>query len=508
LNIYSKKQQWKLLLAGVAVIIIIASLWYTNIIVQKIAAEERNKVQLWAEAIQNKASLVSYTRELFSKLSNEERNKIELWAEANKRLATSDNQTDLTFYLNIIGRNTTIPVLVVDENEKISSSRNFDLKAGVDIEQFLKDELEKMQASENKPIDLSYHVGRHTVVQKLYYKDSKIFSELKVVLDDLIKSFISEIVINSASVPVIYTDSTQTKIIEYGNLKGSKTGIGQDFLMATIAEMREENEPITITINNSVVNYIFYSDSELLQQLKYYPYFQILIIALFLLISYYLFSTSRKVEQNQVWVGMAKETAHQLGTPLSSLMAWVEYLKLKDVVDEKTINELSKDITRLEIITERFSKIGSVPKLETENLNTVINDSLNYLKVRISKKVNITFTTQNNAQMEAKLNPSLFSWVLENLIKNAVDAMKGEGDITIYITDQSQFVYIDITDTGVGIPRAQQKTIFEPGFTTKQRGWGLGLSLVKRIIENYHEGKIFVKQSDVSGTTFRVVLNK
>lgn len=507
MNIYSKKQQWKLLLAGAAVVIIIASLWYTNVVVQKISTEERKKVQLWAEAIQNKASLVRYTGDLFSKLSNEERNKIELWAEANKRLATSDNHTDLTFYLNIIGRNTTIPVLVVDDNEQITSFRNFDLEEGVDTVQFLKDELSKMKLSQNEPIDLSYHVGRHTISQKLYYKDSKIFSELKVVLDDLIKSFISEIVINSASVPVIYTDSSQTNIIEYGNLKGGESNVGQDFLEAYIEEMRIENEPITITINNKTANYIFYSDSELLQQLKYYPYFQILIIALFLLISYYLFSTSRKVEQNQVWVGMAKETAHQLGTPLSSLMAWVEYLKLKDV-DENTINELSKDITRLETITERFSKIGSIPNLEIENLNKVINDSLSYLKVRISKKVNITFTSSNNIQMEAKLNPSLFSWVLENLIKNAVDAMKGEGDINICITDQSQFVYIDISDTGSGIPRAQHKTVFEPGYTTKQRGWGLGLSLVKRIIENYHEGKIFVKQSDATGTTFRIVLNK
>ena len=163
------------------------------------------------------------------------------------------------------------------------------------------------------------------------------------------------------------------------------------------------------------------------------------------------------MEQNQVWVGMAKETAHQLGTPLSSLMAWVEYLKLKDV-DENTISELSKDITRLEVITDRFSKIGSIPTLEPENLNTVINDSLSYLKARISKKVTVSFVTQNNAEIFAKLNPSLFSWVLENLIKNAVDAMKGEGSIDIDITDQSQFVYIDISDTGTGIPRANQKT--------------------------------------------------
>ncbi len=508
MNIYSKKQRWKLLLAGAAILIIVASLWYTNILVKKIETEERKKVQLWAEAIQNKASLVSYTGELFQKISDEERNKIELWAEANKRIATSNNRSDLTFYLNILERNTTIPVMVVDDEENIANWRNFDIKEGEDTSQFLADQLTLMKNSNNEPIDLTYHIPGYTIKQKLYYKDSKIFSELKTVLDDLIQSFISEIVINSASVPVIYTDSTQINIIEYGNLEGGKTGIGQDFLEATIADMREQNEPIGITINNQTRNYIFYKDSKLLQQLKYYPYFQILIIALFLLISYYLFSTSRKVEQNQVWVGMAKETAHQLGTPLSSLIAWVEYLKLKDVVDDNTINELSKDITRLETITERFSKIGSVPKLEQETLNEVINNTLAYLRVRISKKVNITFTTQNNAEILAKLNPSLFSWVLENVIKNAVDAMKGEGNIDIYITDQTQFVYIDITDTGTGIPRAKQKTIFEPGFTTKQRGWGLGLSLVKRIIENYHAGKIFVKQSDATGTTFRIVLNK
>lgn len=508
MNIYSKKQRWKLLLAGTAILIIGASLWYTNILVKKIATEERKKVQLWAEAIQNKASLVNYTGDLFRKISDEERNKIELWAEANKKLATSNNYNDLTFFLNIISSNTTIPVMVVGEGGEINSWRNFDIKEGEDTAQFLEDQLTLMQNSENDPIDLTYRIKRYKVNQKLYYKDSRIFSELKNVLDNLIESFISEIVINSASVPVIYTDSSQTNVIEYGNLEGGNSGVGQDFLEATIADMREQNEPITITINNQTNNFIFYKDSELLQQLKYYPYFQILIIALFLLISYYLFSTSRKVEQNQVWVGMAKETAHQLGTPLSSLIAWVEYLKLKETVDENTIVELSKDITRLETITERFSKIGSVPKLEQENLNEVINNTLEYLRVRISKKVNISFTTQNNAELQAKLNPSLFSWVFENLIKNAVDAMKGEGNIDIFITDQTQFVYIDVTDTGTGIPRAKQKTIFEPGFTTKQRGWGLGLSLVKRIIENYHEGKIFVKQSDASGTTFRIVLNK
>ncbi len=503
MNIYSKKQRWKLLLAGAAILIVMASLWYTNILVKQIADEEREKVQLWAEAIQSKAKLVNYTSELFTKISNEERNRIEIWAEASKRAFTASNNDDISFYIEIIAGNTTIPVIVIDEQGSIVNHRNFDSKKTKDPN-YLKQELEAMKAT-YPPIDLDIKLSRHeTLKQQLYYKDSKIFSELKKVMDDLIESFISEIVINSASVPVIYTDSTQTNIIEYGNLNPNKVN-NPEYLTQTIEEMKLQNDPIAVTIDNKTINYIFYKDSELLQQLKYYPFIQFFIIGLFLIIAYYLFSTSRKVEQNQVWVGMAKETAHQLGTPLSSLIAWVEYLEAKDT-DENTIKELRKDINRLEMITERFSKIGSVPKLESENLTEVIDQSLNYLKVRLSKKVNIVFDNKN--EVFAQVNPSLFSWVLENIIKNAVDAMKGEGNITINLVDQSQYIYVDISDTGPGIPRAKHKTIFEPGFTTKQRGWGLGLSLTKRIIENYHSGKIFVKQSDAMGTVFRIVLNK
>ncbi len=504
MNIYSQKQRWKLFLAALALLIVVGSLWYTNILVKKIANDEREKVQLWAGAIQNKATLVSYTGELFEKIATDERKKIEIWAEASKRLITSENNNDISFYLEIISGNSTIPVIVVDENNNIVNHRNFDEDLVKDPN-YLKTELELIKKI-NPPIDLDIKISRnHVLKQKLYYKDSKIFSELKEVLDDLIQSFISEIVINSAAVPVIYTDSTQTNIIEYGNLD-NELFTDSLYLLQVIEEMRLQNNPIAVNIDKNTVNYIFYKDSYLLTQLKYYPYFQFGIIGLFLIIAYYLFSTSRKVEQNQVWVGMAKETAHQLGTPLSSLMAWVEYLKLKNI-DENTIMELSKDINRLETITERFSKIGSIPKLENENVIEVLNQTLEYLKVRISKNIEVELKSES-ANLLAKLNPSLFSWVLENLIKNAVDAMKGDGKITVTVTDQSQFVYIDISDTGTGIPRSKHKTIFEPGYTTKQRGWGLGLSLVKRIIENYHSGKIFVKQSDAMGTTFRIVLNK
>ena len=272
MNIYSKKQRWKLFLAGIAMLIIMGSLWYTNLLVKKIENEERKKVQLWAEAIQNKASLVNYTRELFQKISEEERNKIELWAEANKRAAISDNHDDLTFYLDILSRNKTIPVIVVDNDEKIINWRNFDLDVDTDTAQFLKEQFELMKEN-NPPIDLIYHIPGYTFHQKLFYKDSKIFAELKIVLDDLIQSFISEIVINSASVPVIYTDSTQQHVEDYGNLDIEKAK-DETYFATTIAEMRKQNDPIAVTINNDAVYYIFYKDSDLLQQLKYYPFFQ------------------------------------------------------------------------------------------------------------------------------------------------------------------------------------------------------------------------------------------
>tara|TARA_Y100000589_G_scaffold321098_1_gene351822 strand:+ start:15596 stop:17095 length:1500 start_codon:yes stop_codon:yes gene_type:complete len=498
-NIYDKKQRWKLLLAAFAMIIVAASLWYTGILVKRIADEEKQKVRLWAEAIQKKSKLVAYTNRLFKTIGEEERKRIELWAEANKRIIYADNNSDLTFYLDIISSNTTIPVIVVNQDGKITNWRNIDLPTENDTA-FLYKRLEEMKAK-NPPIEIEVYGN---LKNYLYYDDSRIFSELKIVLNDLIESFISEIVVNSASVPVIVTDSTQQNITYTGNI--DSTVLGDSVMVKKIlSEMKSQNPPFKIYIDNHK-SYVFYKDSDLLQQLKWYPFVQFFVIGLFLIISYYVFSTSRKAEQNQVWVGMAKETAHQLGTPLSSLMAWIEILKAQNV-DELTVHELEKDIKRLEMITERFSKIGAVPVLENENILSIINESVHYLRGRISKNVSIDIIAEQD-DLTAKVNPSLFSWVLENLIKNAVDAMSGKGRITISIKDLGQYVYIDISDTGSGIPKNKQKTVFEPGFTTKKRGWGLGLSLVKRIIEGYHKGKVFVKESSEKGTTFRIVLNK
>lgn len=499
MSIYRKKQKWKVILVITAILIIAASLWYTNRIVKNIAREERNQVRLWAGAIQKKANLVKYTNELFKRLSQEERKKVELWAEATKRLVNSSDVEDFSFVLKVVTENSTVPVILADANDKVISHRNLD-SAQVNDPNYLRQQMMLMR-SVQEPIEVTILNNQKNY---LYYKDSKLFSELKTVLDDLIRSFISEIVVNSASVPVIFTDSTRTKVIAYGNIDTTKISTPEK-LKEYLAEIEESKPPILVEFGEGRKNLIFYEDSFLLTQLKFYPFIQLGIIGLFLFIAYTLFSTARKAEQNQVWVGMAKETAHQLGTPLSSLIAWVELLKERGMHEEST--EVEKDIHRLETITERFSKIGSVPVLKKENIYNAIEEVVSYMKTRTSGKV--TFNITGTKDVLVPLNVPLFEWVIENLIRNAVDAMEACGTITISISDQIQFVYVDISDTGKGIPKSKFKTIFEPGYTTKKRGWGLGLSLTKRIIENYHSAKIFVKSSEPDkGTTFRIVMNK
>lgn len=510
MNIYTKKQRWKLVLAGIAVLIISISMWYTNVLVKKIGREERQKVQLWADAIQKKANLVKYTNELFNKIKSEERKRIEIWAGATRMLFTTENDLDRNFYLNVVTSNTSIPVILTDEKNNITSWVNIDAikessysKLSEEEKAQLKLQLSVMQASQ-KPIEIPYYQDRKNY---LYYADSKVFTDLKIVLDDLIKSFISEIVVNSATVPVIYTDHTKENVLAFGNVDSTMIS-DKAYLFDMLSSMAIENTPIEVELGEGRKHYIFYKESALLTQLKYFPYVLFGVIGLFLFIAYILFSTARNAEQNQVWVGLAKETAHQLGTPLSSLIAWVELLKLKGHGDETTV-EIEKDIARLEMITERFSKIGSQPVLHNENIIDVLQDAIDYLKVRVSDKVIFTVNSLSKGEILTPVNIPLFNWVIENLCKNAVDAMNGKGAITITVTDQQQLVYIDITDTGKGIPKSKHKTIFEPGYTTKKRGWGLGLSLAKRIIENYHDGKIFIKQSEIDkGTTFRIVLKK
>jgi anti-sigma regulatory factor (Ser/Thr protein kinase) len=324
--------------------------------------------------------------------------------------------------------------------------------------------------------------------------------------DDLDYSFILRVMEDNTTVPVIQTDENNTVLYTL-NIPEKKID-SPEKQAKMLAKMKKSKEPIEVTFLDGKQNYVYYQDSTTLLRLTYYPYIQLSVIMLFIGISYFAFSQSRKAEQDRVWAGMAKETAHQLGTPTSSLLACVDILKESNARPDIT-TEIEKDVLRLEKIATRFSKIGSEPKLTPQNLISVLNSSIDYLQTRISSKIAITVGYDKSDSIIAKLNGTLFEWVIENVVKNAADAIQGNGEIHFKITDNVQVVYIDITDTGRGIPKSKQKTIFQPGYTTKQRGWGLGLTLSKRIIEDYHGGKIFVNFSEVNkGSSFRIVLPK
>lgn len=486
---------------GAAILIVSASLYYTNILVEYTRQDERKNVAIWADAIHRKADLVNFTNILFEQIKDEERKRVAILAEAQKRLNTATSNDDLNFYLDVISKNTTIPVIQTDDRNTIISVRNVDFS--MDTVPHLTGELRK-EFTHYPPIVVNYWANKRHYV---YYKDSNIFSELKEALDDLISSFFSEVVLNSASVPVIITDSSQKEVIAYGNLPEARMA-DPLFVERTLESMASQNQPIEVNLADTGIRYIFYQDSFLLTQLRYYPFVMFGVFGIFLLIAYLLFSTARKSEQNQVWVGMAKETAHQLGTPLSSMVGWVELLKLKGL-DDETVKEIEKDVYRLETITDRFSKIGAAARLESFDIVKVIYDTVGYIRSRTSPKVKFTISPGQATRIPVPINLHLFEWVIENLCKNAVDAMEGNGSIHIDISDETKQVVTDISDTGKGIPKSRFKTIFHPGYTSKTRGWGLGLTLSRRIIQNYHNGKIFVKSSTQGkGTTFRIILKK
>ena len=276
------------------------------------------------------------------------------------------------------------------------------------------------------------------------------------------------------------------------------------FIKRTIAMFKKENQPIIIDHLGEELATLYYGNSEVLNKLKYYPLALLLIIFLFGAVIFFFFKTSKASEQNKLWAGMAKETAHQIGTPLSSLLGWNEILKSEKINPEIT-REIEKDINRLETITERFSKIGSLPKLDEHDIVSQTKEAYEYLKLRSSKLIDFSFESQT-PHLKVMLNPSLYHWTIENLVKNGIDAMKGKGSIRIEIIPDGKYVNIQVTDTGHGIPKSDHITIFNPGVTSKKRGWGLGLSLVKRIVEEYHQGKIKVHSSSKTGTIMQISL--
>lgn len=314
-----------------------------------------------------------------------------------------------------------------------------------------------------------------------------------------------KVITSNKTTPMILVDSNG-KVSSYNNIDEAKAS-DSVYIQKLILKFEKENNPIQVKQDGKIVSTIYYGNSPLLNKLKYYPLALILIIVLFIAVIFFFYSSNKNATQNKLWSGMAKETAHQIGTPLSSLIGWTEILK-SEHVNPEYIFEIEKDVDRLKTITERFSKIGSIPTLEVADIIEETINSYDYLKSRSSKLIDFEIITPEG-DIPVRLNKQLYSWVIENLVKNAIDAMKGRGKLTVEISQLENNIKVSVTDTGKGIPKNQFKKIFEPGFTTKKRGWGLGLSLTKRIVEDFHDGKIKVLQSEINkGTTIQIALTR
>jgi signal transduction histidine kinase len=352
----------------------------------------------------------------------------------------------------------------------------------------------KIAAEERQKVELWVEAG------KLLFNDTTGVSD----------RLVGAIIAGNNSIPIIETDENG-KVMQFVNLDSAKVMQDSNYVERQLKQFKSRNEtPITwIDPGDSTrINYYYYGHTSLLTQVQYYPLVQLLIVALFIIITITALTTSFRSAQNQVWAGMAKETAHQLGTPLSSMQGWVEMLK-ETPGSEKIATEMSKDVDRLKLVSDRFGKIGSSPQLEQHDVVAQVESMIEYIRKRAAGKVQLALKAGEKQPLLVPISPPLFDWVIENLLKNALDAMDGKGNITVSITDGGKQVHIDVADTGKGISRQNIAKIFKPGFTTKKRGWGLGLSLSKRIIDQYHKGQLFVKQSEPGkGTTFRIVLNK
>jgi len=328
--------------------------------------------------------------------------------------------------------------------------------------------------------------------------------------DPDIIAFTNQIAVENDDIPIIETDEKNNPTGTFINIDSSLVVNDTNYLRKMVQRFANSNEPVQVEITKQplIYNKYFYGPSRLQAEVRYYPIVQLVIVGLFIIITILALRSSYRSVQNQVWAGMAKETAHQLGTPVSSLQGWVEMLK-QNPDNSKIIPELEKDVTRLQLVSDRFGKIGSSPQLEKKDIINQVEAMVDYMRKRAPGKVNFSLNTGNEKEIFVNISPPLFDWVIENLLKNSLDAMEGTGDIKINVENLPGKINIDLKDTGKGIPLSLQRKVFKPGFTTKKRGWGLGLSLSKRIIEQYHKGEIFVKSSDPGkGTTFRIVLKK
>ena len=479
-------------MVGLALLLVIFTLGYTQVIVDRIKDDEKNKVEIWAQTITRNASTTQYIDSLLNVLRSEEEVKGIMIGKALSAISNGDPLLDYTFPTEYLKQNNSIPILLYDKNNRFQQGRN--LPKGREKDAAYADSLREEIVKKYKPILIP------ELNMRLYFDDSPLYKEVARRLNEINQSFINEEVVASTSVPIVVIDERTQKVIQSARMEE------KDLLDANrMAAMKADNPPIRVTRPDGVPISIYYEDSLVLQQIRYFPVGQLLLVAVFLIISYVIFSTYRKAEQNQVWVGMAKETAHQLGTPLSSLMGWGALLESQGV-DESFIQELNKDVQRLQIITERFSKIGSIAELKQVDIRHTVDEALQYVQKRISSQIVVAQQFPSHA-VWVDLNEALFGWVIENLVRNAADAMEEQGKITVGLREESGKVILLLEDTGKGIPKNKWKTVFKPGYTTKARGWGLGLSLVKRIVEEYHKGHIAVVPSEQGkGATFKIEL--
>ena len=491
----------------IALVFVGATLYISNDIVNKVAKREQTRAIHWASAIQKKSELVKLTNEGLKELQAKQKELIDIYIEAYKEwLTIFQSNSYPSGIIDDLVKNIESPLILIQTDEQgdtLYMQRNISdsiLKAENKI---IFDSLVKSW-NQNKigPIELKGAQWFFKIM--VYYDYPKELYELKRKRDSIDNAFMQELIENPELVPVLLLDSSRTKVVASNiALKGNDSLL----VIKNELELMQENEPIPIDFGENNINYLFYANSPELKQLQYYPFIQLLIVGLFIFIGYVIFSTFRKAEQNQVWAGMAKETAHQIGTPLTSLMGWTELLSGMDI-DQNIPKEMNKDIDRLTKITERFSKIGTSASLEKANLVETIESSITYLKARVSKHVLITFDATNDSIILFH-SPPLIEWAIENICKNGIDAMEGSGKLLVSLIEKGENVFIDITDSGKGMTSSQQRSVFQPGYTTKKRGWGLGLTLVKRIIEENHKGKIGVLKSELNkGTTFRIILQK
>ncbi|RME18105.1 MAG: hypothetical protein D6799_03300, partial [Bacteroidetes bacterium] len=368
---YKQKQTFKWILAISALIIMIVSFYFTNQLIKSISEDERKKVQIWAQAVQKRAGLVKITSELFDALKNEERKKAELYAQATQQLIKAAPE-DIPFILDVLKNNTTVPVILTNEKNQITAYRNIDSTLMQNPKSA--DSILAIMKKHSEPLIIKVYQNHKNY---LYYKDSKLLENIHLVFDSIIHSFINDIVTNSLNVPVLYVNQNKNKIIAFGNIDSNTINTPQK-LKEQIKILSSQNPPVEIDLGNHQKGYIYYAESPVVTKLRYYPYIQWIIISAFLLFSYILFSWARKTEQDLIWIGLSKETAHQLGTPISALTAWLDVLK-SDIPENPILSEIEKDIQRLNTISERFSKIGSSPELTKENIHHIIENIINYL---------------------------------------------------------------------------------------------------------------------------------